>query len=89
MDTVEYWHQLYGDNMTKFFDILSVDNSIEDTFNLFSNKYLDSLFKPQWERFGLKFEEPKMNGNYHQNGNSINKTEDTDDTKNSSCCVLS
>ena len=27
--------------------------SIEDTFNMFSNHYLDALFKPQWERFGI------------------------------------
>ena len=28
--------------------------SIEDIYNLFSNKYLDNLFNPQWQRFNVK-----------------------------------
>ena len=27
---------------------------IGDLYNLFSNKYLDNLFKPQWQRFNAK-----------------------------------
>ena len=27
---------------------------IGDLYNLFSNKYLDNLFKPQWQRFNVR-----------------------------------
>ena len=70
---MQYWQQLYQQNMTQFFDILDklspgkfwikywINNilrvtgvSIEDIYNLFSNKYLDNLFNPQWQRFNVK-----------------------------------
>lgn len=73
--------------MSKFFDILSADNNMEETFNLFSNKYLDELFKPEWERFGIKLPRAAMNG-FQENG----KTKDVPTGKEnagSSCCVLS
>lgn len=84
-DTVEYWHKLYEDNMTRFFDILKENGvSIEDTFNMFSNHYLDALFKPQWERFGIDFDSKKMNGN-HKNGIPADKDHKS---STSACCVI-
>ena len=91
-DTIEYWQKIYGQNMEKFFNILdslSEDVSIQDIFNLFSNKYLDRLFKPEWERFGVdvgftgkvKFKEDT------ENGDAI--LGDEERKHKSTCCVLS
>ena len=87
-NTVEYWHQLYGKNMTQFFDILSADNLMEDIFSLFSNKYLDELLKPEWERFGVKLERAEVNGKAHGNGIAPSESDEKENI-NSSCCVLS
>ena len=27
---------------------------IDDIYQMFSNKYLDELFKPQWEKYGVE-----------------------------------
>ena len=58
--------------------------SIEDTFNMFSNHYLDALFKPQWERFGIDFLSKKMIGN-HKNGIPAEKNHKS---STSACCII-
>ena len=70
--------------MRSFFDILSKNEggvTIEDTYKLFSNHYLDDLFKPEWERFGIKFDTSKQNG--HSNGEAV-----FDKKESSSCCDI-
>ena len=95
-DTVEYWHSLYKDNMDQLFHILetlSENISVKDIFNLFSNQYLDSLFKNQWIRYGVDekdFVKKETNGKViedNDNGDII-LTHEARETK-SSCCVLS
>merc|ERR1712062_944909 len=52
--TMEYVHMNYAEQMTKFFNDLNqlTDGvSIQDINDLFSNRYLDEVFQPQWERF--------------------------------------
>ena len=80
-ETIDYWHQLYAENMSKFFNILdglNEDVSIEDIYNLFSNAYLDQLFKPEWEKFGIKVQDSvkvEANGDAsHLNGIDSNGT---------------
>jgi len=54
---VEYDHKVYAQNMEMFFKTLSnlTDNvSIGDISRLFSNTWLDHLFKPEWERYGVQ-----------------------------------
>ena len=76
--------------MTQFFDFLSADNSMDDIFNLFSNKYLDELLKPEWERFGINLQRPEVNGNgVHENGISKDIPSEKEKINSSSCCVLS
>ena len=88
-DTVEYWHNIYQDNMDKLFTILDSLNdniSVQDIFNLFSNKYLDNLFKPQWEKYEVSKEwlaEKEINGKVIEDMPLI------DEQKKSTCCVLS
>ena len=70
--------------MKNFFDVLSKnegDVTIEDTFKLFSNHYLDDLFKPEWERFGIKFDKNKQNG--HANGDAKPEKKSS-----SACCDI-
>ena len=70
--------------MTNFFDVLSNNEggvTIEDTYKLFSNHYLDDLFKPEWERFGIKFDTNKQNG--HANGDTVFEKQES-----SSCCDI-
>merc|ERR1719167_1982031 len=62
-DTVEYWHKIYAENMKEFFaifDSLTEGVTIGDINRLFSNFYLDSLFKPEWERYGVSLPDPKI-----------------------------
>ena len=54
--------------------------SIEDTFTMFSNHYLDVLFKPQWERFGIDIVSNK-------NGIPAEKDHKSKSSK-SACCVI-
>ena len=62
---------------------------------MFSNHYLDALFKPQWERFGIDFDSKKINGN-HKNGKSedllkygVEVRRDKDHkSSTSACCVI-
>ena len=54
--------------MTKFFDVLNELTegvTIQDLNALFSNFYLDELFKPQWERFGVTLK-TKPDPNIHE-----------------------
>ena len=51
---------------------------------MFSNHYLDALFKPQWERFGIDFDSKKINGN-HKNGKPADKDHKS---STSACCVI-
>ena len=55
-DPNKYWQKVYRDQMEEFFDVLdglTEGVTIQDLYSLFSNKYFDQLFSPQWERFGL------------------------------------
>eukprot|EP00092_Neocalanus_flemingeri_P004988 GFUD01005364.1.p1 GENE.GFUD01005364.1~~GFUD01005364.1.p1 ORF type:complete len:633 (+),score=187.91 GFUD01005364.1:112-1899(+) len=97
-DTIEHWQKIYGQNMIKFFtilDSLSEDVSIQDIFNLFSNKYLDSLFKPVWESYGVDvgvFALVEKNGKVKFEEDTINGEAvlgDEDKSHKSTCCVLS
>ena len=55
---------------------------------MFSNHYLDALFKPQWERFGIDFDSKKINGN-HNNGIPEDLLKDKDHkSSTSACCVI-
>ena len=68
--------------MRSFFDILSKNEggvTIEDTYKLFSNHYLDDLFKPEWERFGIKFN--TSNQNERSNGEEVYEKKES-----CSCC---
>lgn len=97
-DTIEYWQKIYGQNMTQFFtilDSLSEDVSIQDIFNLFSNKYLDKLFKPEWEKYGVDveaFAAIEKNGKVTLNEDTANgelvPADEAMENK-STCCVLS
>ena len=95
-NTIEHWQNIYKENMTNFFNILdslNEDVSIQDIFNLFSNNYLDNLFKPEWERFGVDmegFEEVDMNGKAIENtvNGEVLQADEALDNK-STCCVLS
>lgn len=54
---VEYDHKVYATNMEMFFKTLSnltEKVSIGDISRLFSNTWLDRLFKPEWERYGIE-----------------------------------
>ena len=59
--------------------------SIQDTHQLFSNYYLDSLFKPQWERFGINMSSPEKKNGTDFNGKN---PESHQKTENSACCVI-
>ena len=95
-DTVEHWHHIYQDNMDQLFNILDSlsDNiSVQDIFNLFSNQYLDSLFKQQWKKYGVTEEElvkEEMNGKIKEsNGTGEVLLADEAKETRSTCCVLS
>ena len=69
--------------------------SIKDTHKLFGNHYLDALFKPQWERFGIDIGPPstvKENGlDAEENGiNANGKLPEGHHPKpdQSTCCVI-
>merc|ERR1719219_2715406 len=82
-DTIEYWHKIYADNMEKFFaifDSLTEGVSIGDINRLFSNYYLDSVFKPEWERFGVNLPHPNI---------LDSKSELERSDANSTCCNIS
>jgi len=54
LPTVAYDHRVYAKNMEEFFKTLSnlTENvTIGDISKLFSNKWMDSLFKPEWDRY--------------------------------------
>ena len=74
-DPIEYWRDVYQDRMKEFFDVLNdlTDGvSIGDINKLFSNKYLDQVFKPQWERFGVNLKDIKADRPNTSNGKSTN-----------------
>ena len=108
LDTVEYWHQLYGPNMEEFFTILSTLTegvSIEDLQTLFSNHYLDQLFRPQWELHGVKIAKQETHqlgfvdwareapgrpaGNGDTGKTGVTFESEKPKNRNSSCCSLS
>ena len=59
--------------------------SIDDTYHMFSNKYLDELFKPQWEKYGVQLRNNEVpNGvNGVTNGEEINGNQEK-----SACCEI-
>ena len=67
--------------------------SIKDTHKLFGNHYLDALFKPQWERFGIEIGSPsteKENGTAKENGIDANGKlpEGHPKPDQSTCCAI-
>ena len=52
----DFVHRVFGDRMQEFFDALenlTEGVSVNDINAIFSNRYLDEVFRPQWERFGV------------------------------------
>ena len=80
--------------MEDFFDALAnltEGVTIQDLNSLFSNKHLDQVFKPQWERFGVDVTQHYKNGMEEA---KINQMENGYDdfvrpTNSSECCILS
>ena len=93
-DTIQYWQNIYQDQMQVFFDVLNelTDGvSIEDINKVFSNRYLDQVFKPQWERFGVNLKNIKADRPNTSNGNSTNYNNSKVDIKvhdGSKCCTI-
>ena len=56
--------------------------TIDSIYNLFSNNHLDSLFKPQWERFNVR---RILADNEDQ---SITHVEDDPKSNTSECCAI-
>ena len=89
-DPIKYWHKIYSDRMKEFFDTLNELTegvTIEDLNSLFSNEYLDELFKPQWERFGINIDAASSAENNLENGR-INEKMETKRIYSSNCCQL-
>ena len=77
-DPIEYWQDVYQDRMKEFFDVLNdlTDGvSIEDIYKSFSNIYLDQVFKPQWDRFGISVNNMKSDQLLKPSANNGNNTE--------------
>ena len=76
--------------MEDFFDTLAnltEGVTIQDLNSLFSNKHLDQVFKPHWERFGVDVTQ------HYKNGMEEAKMENGYDdvfrpTNSSGCCIL-
>jgi len=91
-DTIAYWQRphIYGDNMDKFFEILSKYNDVQDMYSVYGNKYLDVLFEPQWTRFGVQQRSgPIANGIHSGNGKELVDSEgEVSSANGSSCCSI-
>ena len=89
VDTLKYLQHVYMDQMNEFFDVLdglTEGVTAKDLYNLFSNKYLDDVFKPQWERFGISvMSSQAANGSIKEENNDliIPKNQES-----SLCCYL-
>ena len=96
-DPIKFWQQIYQDRMQEFFDVLNeLTNgvTIEDLNRLFSNRYLDEVFKPQWERFGVTLKNVKPDQSPMKNGtNEHNRIDNTANVEvkgqdGSKCCAI-
>jgi len=83
--------------MKEFFDVLNdlTDGvSIEDINKLFSNKYLDQVFKPQWDRFEIsgntiKADQlPKASANNGNNAEYSSNNVHLKGQDGSKCCTI-
>ena len=80
--------------MQEFFDVLASLTegvTIQDLNSIFSNKHLDQVFKPQWERYGVDITQNYKNGTENAKLNQIEYGYDDVVRPNNSsgCCTLS
>ena len=87
-----FGHQIYQKQMEHFFDALAnltESVTIQDLNSLFSNKHLDQVFKPQWERFGVDVTQHYKNGTEDSKINQNGYADVVRPTNSSGCCILS
>ena len=79
--------------MQEFFDVLaglSEGVTIQDLNSLFSNKHLDQVFRPQWERYGVDITQHYKNGADAKSNQIEHGYDDAvRPTSSSECCTLS
>ena len=79
--------------MQEFFDALaglSEGVTIQDLNSLFSNKHLDQVFRPQWERYGVDITQHYKNGGDAKRKQIENSYDDAVRPNSSSeCCTIS
>ena len=86
-DSISYWQNTYKEQMKEFFDVLhGLTDGVEisDLNRLFSNNYLDQIFRPQWERFDVVL--PKQENLVGKGDNAPETIRNSQDT--SSCCII-
>ena len=87
-----FGHQIYQKQMEDFFDALAnltEGVTIQDLNSLFSNKHLDQVFKPQWERFEVDVTQHYKNGTEDSKINQNGYADVFKPTNSSGCCLLS
>ena len=98
IDTVEYWQRLYQPNMDELFRQLAglrEGVSVADLQSVFSNHYLDQLFRPHWLQAGVELERRQEPGLVVDRargppGNQSKASETAEESETSSaCCSLS
>ena len=90
----EFVHRVFGDRMQEFFDALkdlTEGVSINDINAIFSNKYLDEIFRPQWERFEVNL--PAYSPETEENNAMTNEKFANDEIEkiqpnSSECCSI-
>ena len=78
-DAMKYWHMVYKDRMKEFFDVLNgltEGVTVSDLNKIFSNNYLDNMFEPQWERFGVNLMS-SCSSNHLNRSNSLDSSTDS------------
>ena len=96
MSPFEFVHRVFSDRMQEFFDALeslTEGVSVNDINAIFSNMYLDEVFRPQWERFGVNLPTytPKNEENIAMNNDMFanNEMEKSKIQPSSSeCCAI-
>ena len=91
----DFVHRVFGDRMQEFFDALenlTEGVSVNDINAIFSNRYLDEVFRPQWERgvdlplYTTKNEESNAITNEIFSYNEIEKPKNQ--PHSSECCTI-
>jgi len=98
IETLEYWQRLYQPNMAELFRQLAglrEGVSVADLQAVFSNHYLDQLFRPHWLQAGVELERREDSGLVVDRargppGNQSKASETAEESETSSaCCTLS